>query len=95
MRSFRVYGYARTLNPSFLTHSPLAVPQNSFNSRYLAEKLDIGSGAALAYGVKRNPLLRAKSSIASIAHKIDDMVRQSTGLRVQGLVLHRSHRAHG
>ena len=47
---------------------------NSYNSRYLADKLEIGNSAAMAYGVKRNPLLRARSSLASKLHKIDDMV---------------------
>lgn len=62
--------------PNLLTRTLLELLQsNSYNSRYLADKLEIGNSAAMAYGLKRNPLLRARSSLASIAHKFDDMVR--------------------
>ena len=63
--------------PARLT-APPCWAQNSYGAKYLSDKLDIGTGSA-AYGVKRNPLLRAKSSIASIAHKMDDMVRCAAG----------------
>ena len=48
--------------------------QNTYDARYLVERLDVGSGAALAHSFKRNPLRKAKSSIAVIAHKLDDKV---------------------
>ena len=48
--------------------------QNSYDARYLVERLDVGSGAALAHSFKKNPLRKAKSSIAVIAHKLDDKV---------------------
>lgn len=36
--------------------------------------MDVGSGAALAHSFVKNPLRKAKSSIAVIAHKLDDKV---------------------
>ena len=51
-----------------------SLPQNSYDARYLVERLDVGSGAALAHSFVKNPLRKAKSSIAVIAHKLDDKV---------------------
>ena len=69
-------GFICLSSSAHLTCNVLVLLQsNSYNSCYLADKLEIGNSAAMAYGVKRNPLLRAKSSIASITHKMDDLVR--------------------
>ena len=54
--------------------------QNSYDARYLVERLDVGSGAALAHSFVKNPLRKAKSSIAVIAHKLDDKVIRHPGL---------------
>jgi hypothetical protein len=56
----------------------LTSAQNTYDARYLVERLDVGSGAALAHSFKRNPLRKAKSSIAVIAHKLDDKVLESS-----------------
>ena len=71
------HGLYRSLT---LILAPYPIPylaQNSYDARYLVERLDVGSGAALAHSFKKNPLRKAKSSIAVIAHKLDDKVLAS------------------
>ena len=65
------------------------LPQNSYDARYLVERLDVGSGAALAHSFVKNPLRKAKSSIAVIAHKLDDKVPEPAMISI--VYLHQPH----